>query len=291
MASGDKRAGDRERTSAWAAMRRQLRSLHVVRLVTDSRHGKPDLSLRVIAGGLGLRVAVAAIVVFAALFLRFAWGHLGALQPRWLQVPIWLAACLVTVLVCAEFFLLLWYGKPVASAPAVIDRSWFDPFTRSVFVTFTCWVLLTAAFAFGTYLFDRERVTAAARTTDDVPPRQIPWHAYYKAVDEYEWSTLDVLPFVDATSTLDWKEPATIWPKPPAPQTRLQRQARVAQTAAIGPAERRYSKATGALLLVYKALVLAPVLAAVAFAWKAIRDRAVKGSRDSSRVITRFLHL
>jgi hypothetical protein len=53
------------------------------------------------------------------------------------------------------------------------------------------------------------------------------------------WNAFDVVPFVNATDTLKWKEPLA-----------------------------NYGTTTGVLLLLYKGLVLAPVVAAARAAWR-----------------------
>ena len=97
------------------------------------------------------------------------------------------------------------------------------PLTEVLLTSVAVWFVLTAPFAFGTYLIDGEPSGADGTRMDH----------YFEAIGLYAWHAADVLPFVKATDTLQWDEPL-----------------------------RDYSHATGALLLLYKLLVLAPVVAA-----------------------------
>ena len=101
------------------------------------------------------------------------------------------------------------------------------------------------------------------------------WEAFYKASDEYAWQAADVMPFINATDTLNWTEPSDRWKQPKDARAAQadgrdtrSRDAGAAQTSSGG-----YSDATGGLLLIYKLLVLAPVLAAARLAWNAARAR------------------
>jgi hypothetical protein len=129
-------------------------------------------------------------------------------------------------------------------------------------------VSFTAPFAFGTYLFDRDRLLAQLEPTE--PAR----NAFYKAADQYAWHAVDVLPFIKATETLNWTEPSRHWTEPTDAGAGADgRGARsqggaVRQTSSVG-----YSETTGVLLVIYKILVLAPLLAAGRLAWVAARAR------------------
>jgi hypothetical protein len=101
-------------------------------------------------------------------------------------------------------------------------------------------------------------VTPRDRLEAQLEPNEVKRHAYYEATNQYAWHAADVIPFVNATKTLNWTEPSTHWK-------------------AGGDASAGYSHGTGILLVIYKLLVLAPVLAAARVAWQLARAR-----RDAS---------
>jgi hypothetical protein len=219
---------------------------------------------------------VAAALVFILFFwdARYVWSHATRASP-WLQPPIGIVLTALTALLCRRFFLLVWRNQSVADAPTGgINRRAFDILTVSLFACFLFWAFITTPFAYGTYWLDRERLTVAACQSGEVPRK-----AYYKALDEYVWSTLDVVPFIDAPRVLDWTEPADTWPKPGirCPLGRPQSadtsglKGTAATVSELGA--RRYSWWTGVLLVIYRAAVLAPLLAALAFSWRAVRHR------------------
>ena len=78
-----------------------------------------------------------------------------------------------------------------------------------------------------------------------------------------------MVPFVNATETLNWTEPARGWTEPGEGDS-------APRAASAG-----YSTATGVLLVIYKILVLAPLLAAARLAWVAARSRTQLGRVDA----------
>ena len=148
--------------------------------------------------------------------------------PRAPQVVAWALLATACAATCSVFYVALWRGDAMQGIGLAIGRGRrVRPLTEVLLTSVAVWFVLTAPFAFGTYLIDGE---LADGTRMD---------RYFEAISLYAWHAADVLPFVKATDTLKWDEPL-----------------------------RDYSHATGALLLLYKLLVLAPVVAAGQAAWR-----------------------
>jgi hypothetical protein len=194
------------------------------------------------------------------------WSYLTVL-PGWARIALWLPAFALTLWFCSFWYLRLWHGQSLSGT------GWFagpalSPAVDIAGTTLAVWFLLTGPFAFGTYLADRDRLQAALR------PEESTRDAFYKATDEYAWQAADVMPFINATDTLNWTEPSDHWKRKDARAAQADGRehsltgAGVAQSSSGG-----YSDATGGLLVIYKILVLAPVLAAARLAWNAARAR------------------
>jgi hypothetical protein len=148
--------------------------------------------------------------------------------PGWLQLVLGAVGAVVLVRLCWEFYVQLWRGEPVwGTGLAIGPTRRVRPFTDVVLSSVGVWLLLTPSFAFATLLIDGDQLGADAATQ------------FANALGLYVWNALSVLPFVDATDTLNWTEPVA-----------------------------DYSTATGVLLLLYKGLVLAPLIAAARAAWR-----------------------
>ena len=196
------------------------------------------------------RVGISLVALFFSLLFGavvwFAWSWLAVL-PGWARIVVWLPAFGLTLWACAFWYRRLWRGEPLSgtgwfAGPAV------TPAVDIAVTTVAVWFLLTGPFTFGTYLSDRDRLLA------QLEPKDQTRDASYKATDQYGWHAADVLPFIKATETLNWTEPSRHWKEPT--DTRSRRDA-VRQDSSTG-----YSGATGVLLVIYKILVLAPMLAA-----------------------------
>ena len=164
------------------------------------------------------------------------WGLLRQL-PRVLQIVGAVFFAALTAFLCSSYYVRLWRGEAVSGTGLAIwsRRRGVRPLTDVLLTSVAVWVLLTAPFAFATYLIEGQQLSVggagAAFTGEN--------HRYFEAIGLYAWHAVDVLPFVEATKTLNWTEPV-----------------------------QDYSGATGALLLLYKGLVLAPVVAAARAAWQ-----------------------
>ena len=199
----------------------------------------------VVAAGFFLLAVFFALVIGRLLWI--AWSYL-TMPPSWVRIVVWLLAFALTLLACGFWYRRLWHGQPLSGT------GWFAgpalaPAADIAVTTLAVWFLLTGPFAFGTYIADRERLLAT------LEPNENTRHAYDRATEEYAWQAADVVPFIKATATLNWTEPSRHWKQP-------------ADQAAKGG----YSDTTGALLVIYKILVLAPALAAAGLAWRARRE-------------------
>jgi hypothetical protein len=154
------------------------------------------------------------------------------------------AAAVVTAGLVGFFYVRLWREEPLFGSGMFASPD-LGPAADAAVTTIFVWFLLTGAFAFATYLADRDALTQ---------PREPAQHAYDQATEQYAWHAADVIPFVKATQTLNWTQPSDHWKDP-------------------GDSSGGYSTGTGILLVIYKAVVLAPVLAAAAITWRLIRDR------------------
>jgi hypothetical protein len=175
------------------------------------------------------------------------WSRLATVSG-WARFAIWPVAALATFAGLLWFYRGLWRGDPLYDRGLFAPRGVLPPFADTAATTIAVWFLLTAPFAFGTYLFERDALMAKLK------PDETARDAYYEATTQYEWHTADVIPFIKATDTLNWTEPSTHWKDP--------------KGSSAG-----YSTGTGVLLVFYKLLVLLPVLAAGRAAWQLARTR------------------
>jgi hypothetical protein len=181
-----------------------------------------------------VKAALGTLLV-GVVWLFIMWGALLKL-PHALRTIAWPLAALFTVLVCSQFYARLWRGDSMwGTALTVGLQRRVGPLTDVLLTSVAVWVLLTAPFAFVTYLIDGHNFGVGAAGTLFTGERE----RYFEAIGLYAWHAVDVLPFIQATTTLHWTEPV-----------------------------QDYSRATGALLVLYKALVLAPVVAASVAAWR-----------------------
>ena len=210
------------------------------------------------------KILVAALVVLLAGGLVWYLWSLLTTSPGWVRITVWLPASGVTALAMGWFYGRLWRADPLDGTglvPADIGAA-----ADIALVTLFAWFLLTAPFAFGTYLFDRERLLAQLK------PNEWTGHAFSEATEQYAWHAADVVPFIKAPETLNWTEPSRSWKEPTDSRA----------PSGADATDPGYSTATGALLVLYKILVLAPVLAATRLAWVAARAR--RKARDDVAV-------
>jgi hypothetical protein len=211
----------------------------------------------------GRFLGAALTVVIAGALVWYAWSLLTTL-PSWIRITVWPPAFGVMVLASAWFYRRLWRGDRLSGTGLVpVD---LGAAADTVLVTLFVWFLLTAPFAFGTYLFDRERLLA------QLEPNERTGDAFLNATYQYTWHAADVVPFIKATETLNWTEPSRGWKEPT--DTRA--------VSGTDASDTGYSTGTGVLLVIYKILVLAPVLAAARLAWVAARGRR-EGTDDVAR--------
>jgi hypothetical protein len=201
-------------------------------------------SLRYLGRG-GLVLGAVFINLVLGALIWGGWSYLTVL-PSWARIALWLPAFALTLWFCSFWYLRLWNGQSLAGT------GWFagpalSPAVDIAVTTLAVWFLLTGPFAFGTYLADRDRLQAALR------PQESAREAFYKATDEYAWQAADVMPFINATDTLNWTEPSDHWKQSKDARAAQadgrdlrSRGAGVAQTSSGG-----YSDATGGLLLIY----------------------------------------
>lgn len=225
----------------------------------------------------GVRVTVRGFVRFAraagffllAVFFSLVLGRLLwtgwsylTMASSWVRIVLWLFAFVLTLLACGFWYRRLWQGQPLSGT------GWFAgpelaPTADIAVTTLAVWFLLTGPFAFGTYLADRDRLLAALEPSGNTRD------AYDKATEEYAWQAADVVPFIKATDTLNWTEPSRQWKQPAHTRATRPRADDAGQATAGG-----YSDTTGVLLVIYKILVLAPVLAAAGLAWRTRHESA-----------------
>jgi hypothetical protein len=114
----------------------------------------------------------------------------------WLQLVAWAVCATLTAWLCSDF-----YGAALARRPrggtrlAIWPTRRVRPFTDVVLTSVAVGLILTAPFAFATFMLDAGRLGAD------------PAHQYPNALALYEWHAVDVLPFVNATDTLRWNQP------------------------------------------------------------------------------------
>jgi hypothetical protein len=225
-------------TLTWSAVRGLQPDSELI-LEVECDDGRTERSAAVEAAGIEtwtpgeeLRAAVG-VVLLGFVWWVMPWGVILDL-PEWIQLPVWAVFAGAAVWICSDFYARLWRGRPgwgtaLAIGPSRRVRRVTDVLLTSLAV----WFLLTAPFAFTTYMIDTARLPI-----DNSSPTSL----YFDAIGLYVWHAVDVLPFVQATDTLNWDEPLP-----------------------------DYSRATGVLLLLYKGLVLAPVVAAAGAAWRGRR--------------------
>jgi hypothetical protein len=204
----------------------------------------------------GRRVLATVMVVVAGRLLWYVWSSVTT-WPSGARIAVWAVGFGVTLLGTGLlFYRRLWRGDPLAGTGVFAPRG-IGVATETALATLGIWFFLTAPFAFGTYLSERERLLA------QLAPGEQTADAFDKAASEYAWQAVDVLPFIKATETLNWTEPARHW-----------------RDATDADAGAGYSTQTGVLLVLYKILVLAPVLAAGRIAWIAARRRDATSASD-----------
>jgi hypothetical protein len=222
---------DRQITLPWSAARR-LRDDRALALELESDDGERVRSDHVDTDGIqtwtpGEEVKAAAGVLGTGVVWWIMWRTLVE-APGWLQLVLGAVGTFLMARVCWEFYAPLWRGDPVwGTGVAIGPTRRVRPFTDVVLSSVGVWLALTPPFAFATFMIDADQLGADAATQ------------FANALGLYVWNALNVVPFVDATDTLNWTEPV-----------------------------RDYSTATGVLLLVYKGLVLAPLIAAARAAWR-----------------------
>jgi hypothetical protein len=210
--------------------------------------------------------AVLFAVIGGALYLAM-WGQL-ATAPPWLQLALGLALTVLTAWGASSLYVDLWRGEAHLPGGAAQgerlgdlaapdeDRRRGGSVADAMLATVLIWCALTAPFAFATYRLDHEQSRAfTARNYGDKPFTET--DVYNAAVFQYAWHAFDALPFVNATETLRWEEPLA-----------------------------RYSPGTGALLLLYKLMVLAPLFAGIYGVWQRRHEPAATGPPDVAPGVT-----
>jgi hypothetical protein len=187
----------------------------------------------------------------------FIWGYLSygvslipAADPAF-AVPG--CACLIVLvgLPWARFYVIVWRRGEVEGkwdltrkGSVLSPAQRIHPSVDALLTVLFVWLATSTVFALLTSLTDNGSLAASA-------PELSEEGRYNLAATLYLWHLLDFLPVIGATDTLNWDEPAV-----------------------------RYSGTTGALLLLYKTLVLAPGLVVARRAWTNLKDPA--GARDAS---------
>lgn len=224
---------DRQITLPWSAARR-LRNDKALALELEYGDGERLRSNEVDTAGIqtwtpmGEVGATAAVLVIGAFWWAIFPWRLLVEAPGWLQVPGWAVCAALTASLCSMFYARLWRGEPLWGTGLAVGSA-------ARVRPFTDVVLTTLAVWFmltATLAFATFMVDADHLGIDGADQ-------YAKALSLYAWNAADVLPFVNATATLHWTEPV-----------------------------KDYSTATGVLLVLYKGLVLAPVVAAARAAWR-----------------------
>lgn len=192
--------------------------------------------------------ALVGMLVVAPLWFVF-WEWLTH-RPRALQIIGWPIGAAAAGALCWQYYARLWRGELTWGTGLTVGvGKRVRPLTDVLLTSVIVWVTLTAPLAFATYLVEGRHLSAGGAGA------LLTGHhdRYSQAVGLYAWGAVDVLPFVQATHTLHWADPV-----------------------------QNYSRATGALLVLYKALVLAPLIAAAVAAW---RSRARREPRPLDRSV------
>ncbi len=136
-------------------------------------------------------------------------------------------------LLCQRFYVNAWKGRTLTRTGIVLSANTrVHPVVDALLTVLLVWLVASTVFVLVTSLTDNASLAASAPEMSE-PGR------LYQAGELYLWHLLNALPIIEATDTLNWEEPVA-----------------------------RYSGVTGALLLLYKGLVLAPGVFAARQAWK-----------------------
>lgn len=241
-------------TLKWAIARRLRRDGTVVLEVeredgqTERTHAVEIEDVKTWTPGEEVKASIGTVVV-GLVWLFVLWGELLKLSPTVRSIA-WPLAAAFSVFVCVQFYARLWRGEPMWGTGLTVGlQRRVRPLTDVLLTSAGVWVFLTAPFAFATYLIDGHKLGVGAAGSLFTGERE----RYFEAIGLYAWHAVDALPFVQATRTLRWTEPI-----------------------------QNYSRSTGALLVLYKALVLAPVVAAAAAAWRNRASRAAPGAQAAA---------
>jgi hypothetical protein len=134
---------------------------------------------------------------------------------------------------CRRFYVNAWKGRTLTRTGIVLPANTrVHPVVDALLTVLLVWLVASTVFVLVTSLTDDASLAASA-------PDMSEQGRFYHAGELYLWQLVNALPIIEATDTLNWEEPVA-----------------------------RYSGVTGALLLLYKALVLAPGVFAARNAWK-----------------------
>jgi hypothetical protein len=187
--------------------------------------------------------ALVGLVCLGFVLWRVAWLILAA-DPA-LAIAGYAFFIVLLVLRFWRLYVGLWTTDRWRNDPSVCPSVWqtglvFPPHTRvhpvvdGLFTVLLVWLLATTVFGLATTFLDNASLAGSGRELSEQG-------RFYLAGELYLWHLLDMtLPFIGATDTLNWKEPVA-----------------------------RYSGATGALLVVFKLLVVAPGGVFARRKWKA----------------------
>jgi hypothetical protein len=180
------------------------------------------------------------VVVFAWAVLWRVVSLIPAAEPV-LAAPGCAAVVVLVGILCQRFYVNAWKGRTLTRTGIVLPTNTrVHPFVDALLTVLLVWLVASTAFVLLTSLTDEGSLAASAPEMSE-PGR------LYQAGELYLWHLVNALPIIEATDTLNWEEPVA-----------------------------RYSGVTGALLLLYKALVLAPGVFAAGHAWKNRNAAAAK---------------
>jgi hypothetical protein len=172
------------------------------------------------------------IVVFAWAVLWRVVSLIPAADPA-LAVSGCAGVIVLVGLLCQRFYVNAWKGRTLTRTGIVLPTNTrVHPFVDALLTVLLVWLVASTVFVLVTSLADDGSLAASA-------PEMSEQGRFYHAGELYLWQLVNALPIIEATDTLNWEEPVA-----------------------------RYSGVTGALLLLYKALVLAPGVFAARLAWK-----------------------